>query len=748
MRTLAFFCLSFASAIFAAQYLLPLWLLPLAAVGFALLAVLWALALRGYRRRGALLIGFGLAAGLLFDLSYAQLVQSPFEALAGSRETLTLELADYPIETEYGSRAEVRILGRGLHGKAVYYGDRELLALSPGARVRGVTEARSAARIRDTEVSTFTSRGVFLLLYRRGETELDATGAGGLRCLPQRIARRMQEIVESVFPERTRAFMTAILLGDRYGLSQEDETWLSEAGLMHITAVSGLHCAFLLSLARLLVGPGRRKLMCIVTIPGLALYALVAGLTPSVVRACIMLTLLLLAPLFERESDGATSLAFALFLILLRNPFAAKSLSLQLSFAAMAGLLWLTPRLYEHFRVARRSWAGRLLLGSLSATAGALVFTILLSAFYFNSLVLIAPLSNLVCLWAASLTFASGLITVAVGAVSLPAASLLAHVPHLGAVYLLEAARLLASVPYHAVYFSNNLLRLWLVYAYALFAACGFLRSGRRRYPVAAGLAAASLALCVWANVLPMRAGLLHMVTLDIGQGQSVALLSRGSAALVDCGSSSYVPAGDVTADYLQSVGVRRLDYVVISHYHEDHCNGLQVLFSRLKVGMLILPDIEDGDAVRAEVLALAERFDVPVLFIRQTERLPLGGASLTVYPPVAEGDMNEECLTVLCTAGTFDALFTGDMDANTEYLLIAKHALPDIEVLMAGHHGSRYSTGGDLLAETTPEIGVVSCGENNSYGHPHEEALWRMAESGLSVYRTDLQGNIHITVN
>ena len=134
--------------------------------------------------------------------------------------------------------------------------------------------------------------------------------------------------------------------------------------------------------------------------------------------------------------------------------------------------------------------------------------------------------------------------------------------------------------------------------------------------------------------------------------------------------------------------------------------------------------------------------------YARTELTLPLGAASLTVYPPVAEGDMNEECLSVLCTAGSFDALFTGDMDANTEYLLIASHRLPDIEVLMAGHHGSRYSTGGDLLAEVKPEIAVVSCGAGNSYGHPHEEALRRIADAGASVCRTDLQGTIHITVH
>lgn len=752
MRILAAFCFAFAAGTFGAQYLLPVWLLPYAAAGFAVLGALWALSLWGDWRRRALLVGLGLSLALMYDYGCIRCFYEPFEALAGTTDTFVLELADYPETTDYGCRATVRMLDRGLHGKAVFYGDDALAELVPGMQMTVRADARSAATIRENEVATFTSRGVFLLLYGRGEAEIAPGRAGSLRYLPQRLARRMRTIVNDSFPERTAPFMNAILLGDRSMLTEEDGTYLSEAGLYHVTAVSGLHCAFLVSLLGFLIGRHRRKLFAALSIAALAFYALLVGLTPSVVRACVMLTMVLLAPLFERESDAPTSLSLALFLILLRNPFAAKSVSLQLSFAAMAGLLWLTPRLYARIRsrsekrkLGRFAW---FVLGSLAATAGALVFTVPLGAYYFNRLVLVAPLSNLLCLWAASLTFALGLLTVLLGFVWLPAARILAYLPHGGALYLLTAAKWLAGIPHHAVYFSGGTFRLWLVYVYALFGACLFAKRGKLRYALAGVLAAATLALTLWLSAAPMRGGALHLVALDVGQGQSVALLSKGTAALIDCGSKSYGSAGDVTADYLRSVGVNTLDCVVLSHYHADHCNGLGVLFARLRVRRLVLPDIEAGDEERGAVLALAEKYSVPVTFVHAVERIPVGEAVLTVYPPVAEGDMNEECLAALCTTGRFDALFTGDMDADTEYRLIATYPLPDIEVLMVGHHGSRWSTGGDLLAEVKPETGIISCGRGNSYGHPHKEALRRLAGANVEVYRTDVQGNIHITVN
>lgn len=238
------------------------------------------------------------------------------------------------------------------------------------------------------------------------------------------------------------------------------------------------------------------------------------------------------------------------------------------------------------------------------------------------------------------------------------------------------------------------------------------------------------------------------MVALDVGQGQSVVLHSKGVTVLIDCGSDSYLDAGDTAADYLQSVGVRTLDYLLVSHYHDDHCDGLPTLFARLQVRRLLLPDVEPDDPLREEVLALSEKYAVPVTFVREDIMLPLGDAALTVYAPLKDHDMNEECLTALCSAGEFDALFTADINMSTESLLLSTHCLPDVEVMMAGHHGSKYATSGELLAEVTPETVIVSCGADNRYGHPNIETMRRLTGAGAAVYRTDLQGNIHITVD
>ena len=124
-----------------------------------------------------------------------------------------------------------------------------------------------------------------------------------------------------------------------------------------------------------------------------------------------------------------------------------------------------------------------------------------------------------------------------------------------------------------------------------------------------------------------------------------------------------------------------------------------------------------------------------------------MGKAVLTVLPPGGEGEDNERGLSVLASAEDADILITGDMDAATERKFLEAYDLPDIEVLVAGHHGSKYSTSNDLLDTLAPEVACISVGPN-SYGHPADETMRRLAEHGCAIYRTDMQGSIYLSLN
>ncbi|WP_304965447.1 DNA internalization-related competence protein ComEC/Rec2 [uncultured Oscillibacter sp.] len=748
MRRLAAFAGSFSLGVFLAQYVLRGgWIL--AGAGLALaLGFLSKLLPWEWRRRGVILCA-ALALGLGWSWLYARQVQRPAQEMAGRRSDFTATLCGYAEETDFGARAEVRV--EGVPGKAVLYAGEELLDLAPGQTVAGQARFNDAARVRDEDITAFTSKGVFLLAYARGNLETGEGTRNSPRWLPARMGRAMRERIQVLFPGDAAGFLTAVLTGDRGGISEKAYTALAEAGLNHILAVSGMHCGFLMALAGFLLQS--RKLQALLGIPLLAFYAVLTGGSPSVLRACVMLSLPLLAILARRESDGPTSLLAALFLILLANPFAAVSVSLQLSFAAMAGILWLTPRLRKGLvgeKKRGKTWGRlfRFLALAFSTSMGAMVFTVPLTAYYFGALVLIAPLSSALCLWAAAWAFSFGLLSVFVSFFYPPLGALLALPARLAAEYILLTAGLLSRIPCHAVYTANPYLKYWIVYAYCLFAAAYLARrTGRRKYVLASALAALTLALTLRLGAARYGSDLDALV-LDVGQGQSVVLASEGTFALVDCGSAnSWKDPGAAAARQLAAMGCERLDYLLLTHYDKDHVSGVTGLLDRLDVDTLLLPEGEDDAGPQEAVLSAAGAHGAAVRFITAEERLDFGRGTLTVYPPVGDAGDNERGLSVLASAGENDLLITGDMDAATEKKLLETFDLPDIEALVAGHHGSKYATSQALLDAVRPETACISVG-SNSYGHPTEETLLRLARQGCGIYRTDLHGTIHLSWN
>lgn len=755
MRVLATIGFSFSAGVFLAA-LLPWngWQL-YAAGGVLLLALAWLFAARKqkYFRRG-LLILLPLAVSLAYFAGYDHLVRQPIEDRCGAASDFAATVCDWPQATERGAKITVEL--EGYHrARAVLYGEAELLAARPGDTVTGTAQWQSAAHFDSDDVTHFNARGVYALLYGREDVRLSAGDGDALRWLPQRAGKAFREKVAAIWDDpRVSGFLTAELTGDKSAMDDGDYLAMQETGLAHLFAVSGLHCAFLVTLLALLISR-RQRLLCAVTIPLLLFYMVMVGMSPSVVRACIMQIFLLIAPLFRRGSDPLTSLAAALLVILLCNPFAAASVSLQLSFSATLGMVLLSPRLYKlltgWYKGKCRPLRTALcfVAANLSATLSAVVFTAPLTAWYFRIFVLVAPLSSLLAVPAAGWSFMAAFVTVLLGFVWLPLASLLGWISWALVRYILWIANGMMSWRYHAVYFTNPYLVYWLLFLYAAFIGCAATPDGKRKYLLASALSVLTLTAAIWVNRQDYQYGVLTALTLDVGQGESVILTSGGETALVDCGSSnSYKDPGGLAADTLHSMGVRELSAVVVTHYHADHTNGLYEVLRRIPVQTIYLPDSEDEYGVRERLVSLAEEKGAQVTYVTKETADTLGDTVLTIYPPVQSGgDLNELGLTALASAGDFDLLITGDMSGSTEKKLVETYALPDIEVLVVSHHGSRYSSNIRFLKAVTPEAAVISVGDNN-YGHPSEETLQRLLAVGADIWRTDQQGTIRITVN
>ena len=233
------------------------------------------------------------------------------------------------------------------------------------------------------------------------------------------------------------------------------------------------------------------------------------------------------------------------------------------------------------------------------------------------------------------------------------------------------------------------------------------------------------------------------MTVYDVGQGQCVLLRSGDFTALIYCGGDSVDEDGETVARSLLMLGRRSVDVLMLTHYDTDHVCGTAQLLSRIEVGTLLLPAVEDDTDNCERIVQEAISAGVPYRFIAQDTALTFDGGTLRLFAPT-DGSAKNTSLAALLSAQEYDILVTGDMESAQERELLQTHTLPDLEVLVAGHHGSKSSTSEALLSATAPDIVLISVGKNR-YGHPNAEVLARIAAIGAVVYRTDRNGDITV---
>ena len=676
LAILSFF---FAGAVFCANYLpLELLLLPLGG-GFTLAFGLTFLPQVRKRPQGrtARYAAFGLALGFLWTAGYSWVFWRPAERLDEKTVRLTATVSQWPQETDYGGYS---VLARAdtenwVTVPILLYVDEQGEDLRPGDRIETVTHCALADQASSgEEITYYTAKGIFLTGQAYGRLDVERPDHIPLRDWPAYWSQALKESISKAFPDDVSGLVQALVTGNRDNLSDPFTTSLQRAGLSHTVAVSGMHLAFLAGLLSMLFG-GWRRLASLVTIPVTVLFTLTAGCTPSVVRAAVMILLLHIGPLFYRERDEFTSLGGALLLLLLYNPFSAAHIGLQLSFAAVAGIFLCAQPLQTAlmaripFRPAKRWtlwWAIQLvpkfIVSTFCATLGASVFTVPLSAIYFQSVSLIAPLSNLLTLWAVGILFGAGVLIGTLGM----------FVPELAALVALPIAPLgrylnavidgLSSLTFSAVTTQSVYYRAWLVLVYLILMLIPIL-PGKKRWIIPTCCGVTTLCLAMLLNAWSFWWGSGAVTVLDVGQGQSVLVRSGRFLCLVDCGGDSHDSAGDIAADFLGDYGVGRLDLLVLTHFHADHANGVTQLLKRVQVDTLAIPPATgEEEPLREEILSAAQEQGVEVLEVEEDTLLTLDeDRTVQLYAPLGAGETNEAGLTCLVSNGDFDTLLTDE---------------------------------------------------------------------------------------
>ena len=753
MRKLGWLAAGFTAAAlaFADTRLTAVWWLA-ALVALAVLPLLTRFASPGKLRTAAIWCLCGLIAGTAWCAVWRRLILRPAQALTERTGPYECVVTDYPVTSYRAVLTEVRVATGGVPvgGRLISY-EREARDLRPGDRILVYGSCRAG----DDGSGGYDDLAAGRFLILRGEGAPERVGRESpLLHWPAMLAHALREKLADLYEGDPLAVLTAMLTGDRTLINRAGtlRADFSRSGTAHILAVSGMHVSILAGALQLIFGKRRGAAIPILFVTWG--FAAMTGFSHSVVRAVLMQTLLLSAPLFLRESDGITSASFALLLILLRNPYAALSVGLQLSFAATLGMVWLSPYVTDRVcaglgvdSLEKRRLRGtvRGAVGAVSGAACAALITAPVTACRFGSVSLISVATNLLILPVVELLFLLGAVSAALGFLWMPAADLAARMALPLVKYLTAVVRYASSVPMAEAYSANRLMLWWIWFAFLALTVPAAFRARARTLYRSVCLSAVLLSLVLLTTAVIARRTALAVTVLDVGQGQCVAGVSAGTAALVDCGGEQEGTAGDLAADALSARGIARVEVLVLTHYHEDHVNGALELMRRMPVRVLAMPSPAPEEADVADTLArLAEGRGCEVWYITDRTTFLLGNARLTVYPPVGSGG-NDGCLAAVFACGEFESVVTGDLPGELEPEMIASGMQFDAEMIVAGHHGSRASCGEAFLDALTPEIAVISVGRDNAYGHPAPETLDRLAERDVTIYRTDLCGDVTV---
>jgi competence protein ComEC len=563
--------------------------------------------------------------------------------------------------------------------------------------------------------------------------------------------------------EQSAGIVTAILIGDRAGLSVTTTRRLQEAGTYHVIAISGGNIAILaaLTLAAFRVAGWLGRWAMAAAIAGLLAYWYVVGGGASVTRATLMAVLYFAARAADLRAAPFQTLALVAALFVAAQPLAVADAGFLLTVVATGGIVAVAPAAGAFALPRLLSAPAALLAASVAAELALLP----IGALLFARITLAGLVLNFAAIPLMALVQGAGMALVLLSPVMAPAATFVGRIASLAAEGLVRSAEFVDVAPFVtwrvAPPSSVAVAAYYVALAFLVLAIRPLLSGSRwtaRRGPSAGAAAAAALA-AVWVAcdpMAPVRArgdGLLHVTFLDVGQGDAALVrFPRGTAWMVDAGGlpsgSSFDVGERVVAPVLRASGIGRLDTLVITHGDADHAGGALSLLQEFRPrdvweGVPV-PRLAPLQALRAVAAAHQARW----VNVQGRHRLSVDDVEVLVHhPPTPDWERqdvrNDDSVVLELRRGDVSIVLTGDIGREAEHGLLASFAPAPIRIVKVPHHGSRTSSSAAFVGALRPAAAVVSVGRSNTFGHPAPDVLARYSAIGAAIFRTDQDGAI-----
>lgn len=574
------------------------------------------------------------------------------------------------------------------------------------------------------------------------------------------------EKLEMLSDEDTASVMQAMLLGEKKAVGAVLKDVFREGSIGHVLVVSGLHFSIagmgLYQLLRRILGFIPAGCASCILLFG---FGIMTGFGTSAVRAFVMFAVYIFAQVLGRDYDRVTALAIGVLCILVDNPLTLFLPGFLLSVFAILGILFLLP-CFENLFTKR----GKLKSGILSSLAIQL-FSMPITLYYYFELNPYSALINTIVLPFMPVLVFDGVLSIVVGFIHNGIGSIVFCPVRLIIKGIVGVCQAFSKLPFYNIVVGKPkvwqiLLFYGLLFLFRKFAGIihVWLREAEEREDLPKGKklrkrirtkwAVAVLGLFVLLSFVFYRKedGDGQVTMLDVGQGQCIYIHEKsGFSMLYDGGSTDVSKVGTYRiTPYLKSQGCDELDVVMVSHTDGDHISGIMELLSddEIQIDTLLLPDTSLQNEAYTELQTIAEKTGVSVKTYGKGSIIEKEGLRITGFHPEKSyrtASENDTSIVAELQIGKWKMLLCGDMESGAEQKILQEGNFEDVDILQVAHHGSKYSTEDTFLSVVQPEVSLISCGEGNSYGHPHEELVERLKISDSDIFITEKNGAVTV---
>ena len=578
-----------------------------------------------------------------------------------------------------------------------------------------------------------------------------------------------------------------LLIGDRTNISKQIEEDFKNSNLTHMLAVSGSHFTYIiLAISFVNKGIKRKRLGQIIMIIVIILFMNLTGNTASVVRSGIMAIYIILASIFHKRADIWTSMAVAIIIQLINNPYAIFDIGLQLSYGGVIGIVVFNKNIlskilyfdnYIKINIKEKiqknnkykmqeinnteiklSKVKKYIIEASAVTISANIVIIPIMMYHFNTIsftflisnLLVGPILGFVVIFGFILIFLSFILN----SFLMPfffSLNILISI-------ILYIAHICANLPFSKVFVPTpNKLMLVLFYLNLFILVYYKDKNKKQKYS-----SILLIIIIIFNFIYPLAASTKKNLTInfiDVGQGDSTLIRVDNKNILIDGGGSLYSDSFDVGEKtlfpYLLDRGITYLDYVIVSHFDADHFQGLEYVINNIKVKNAIISSLGQNSKEYETFLNLAKKKKINIIYVKKGDSINFNNAKIEILYPdneiINDNAKNNNALVCKLIYNNFSMLFTGDIEEIAEKKILKLYEKNKeklrADVLKVGHHGSKTSSSYDFIKTVSPKIALIGVGKDNNFGHPNLGVIERLEKSGATIYRTDYMGEIELSI-